>query len=59
MSGTSKLLLIIFIVWAGGRLIYNLNNTDKPYDPISVDELDNVLNKFEDDSKTLFEKIDN
>lgn len=59
MSGTSKLLLIIFIVWVGGRLIYNLNNTDKPYDPISVDELDNVLNKFEDDSKTLFEKIDN
>ena len=59
MSGTFKLLLIIFIIWVGGRLIYNIINTDEPSDPISVEELDNMLDKFEEDSKTLLDNSEN
>ena len=59
MSGTFKLLLIIFIIWVGGRLIYNIINTDEPSDPISIEEIENLMNKFEEDSETLLDNSEN
>ena len=58
MSGTFKLILIIIVILDGGRRIYNYV-TEEPSDPISIEEIENLMNKFEDDSKTSLDNSEN
>ena len=55
MSDTFKLILIIIIILDGGRRIYNYV-TEDPSDPISIEEIENLMNKFEEDSETLLDE---
>ena len=55
MSGTLKIILIIIIILDGGRRIYNYV-TEEPSDPMSIEEIENLMNKFEEDSETLLDK---
>ena len=58
MSGTLKIILIIIIILDGGRRIYNYV-TEEPSDPISIEEIENLMNKFEEDSETLLDNSEN
>ena len=59
MSSTFKLILIIIVILDGSRRIYNYV-TEEPSDPISIEEIENLMNKFEEDStKTLLDNSEN
>ena len=58
MSNTFKLILIIIVILDGGRRIYNYV-TEEPSDPISIEEIENLMNKFEEDSNTLIDNNEN
>lgn len=55
MSGTVKLLLIIWIIWIGIRLINGNFNTQQPSEPISTEELRDKIEKFREDSELLLD----
>ncbi len=58
MSNTFKLILIIIVILDGGRRIYNYV-TEEPSDPISIEEIENLMNKFEENSETLLDNSEN
>ncbi len=55
MSGTVKLLLIIWLIWIGIRLINNNISTQQPSEPISTEELRDKIEKFREDSELLLD----
>ena len=55
MSGTVKLLLIIWIIWIGIRLISGNISTHQPSEPISTEELRDKIEKFREDSELLLD----
>ena len=55
MSNTFKLILIIIVILDGGRRIYNYV-TEEPSDPITIEEIENLMNKFEEDSETILDE---
>ena len=55
MSGTVKLLLIIWIIWIGIRLISGNISTQQPSEPISTEELKDKIEKFREDSELLLD----
>ena len=55
MSGTVKLLLIIWLIWIGIRIINGNFNTQQPSEPISTEELRDKIEKFREDSELLLD----
>ena len=55
MSGAVKLLLIIWLIWIGIRLINGNFNTQQPSEPISTEELRDKIEKFREDSELLLD----
>ena len=55
MSGTVKLLLIIWIIWIGIRVINGNFYSQQPSEPISTEELRDKIEKFREDSELLLD----
>ena len=55
MSGTVKLLLIIWIIWISIRLINGNISSQQPSEPISTEELRDKIEKFREDSELLLD----